>query len=497
MAVKKVLGIETEYGVLAPGGETDPVTLSSRLVNAYAERYVTATRWDFQDESPAVDAREVTDLYAMAPMVEMHLANTVLTNGARYYVDHAHPEYSAPECTSPMDALRYDLAGEEVMRESMRLAAERMPQEVPITVYKNNSDGKGNSYGCHENYMVDRALPFADLVAGIVPHFVTRQIYLGAGKVGSETEALEDLDVSFQISQRAEFFEEVVGLETTLKRPIVNTRDEPHADPKRFRRLHVIVGDANMSQTATWLKLASTSMVLTMIEEGTGPRRDLLPANPVAAIHAVSVDLGLTTPFELASGGSITALEVQRELLAAARAHHEAAGFPEVGEADEVAAALRTWEEMLEGLETDPNILADRVDWIAKHRLVEAFADRHGLGPLDAKLRTIDLQYHDLRPDRSLALRCGLRELIDHNAITAAVQEPPRDTRAYFRGECLRRFGEQVVTANWDSLVFDLGRDPLRRVPMADPLRGTAAHTEELLNGCANASELLERLGER
>ena len=201
------------------------------------------------------------------PVVETHLANTVLTNGARFYVDHAHPEYSSPECPDPLELVRYDKAGEEILRRAMAAPRALMPDNPPVVVYKNNSDGKGNSYGCHENYLMDRAVPFSKVVSGVVPHFVTRQIYAGAGKVGTETSALDAREVPFQISQRAEFFEEVVGLETTLKRPIVNTRDEPHADPRRFRRLHVIVGDANLSEVAIFLKSGTTALVLGMLED--------------------------------------------------------------------------------------------------------------------------------------------------------------------------------------------------------------------------------------
>src|SRR6202035_2130629 len=212
--------------------------------------------------SPGLDARGMPTMAGMAPMVETHLANTVLTNGARFYVDHAHPEYSSPECASPSEAVRYDVAGECVLRAAMRAAQERGLGPGGIVVYKNNSDGKGNSYGCHENFLVDREVPFGDVVRAMVPHLVTRILYTGSGKVGAETGSARSRGVGFQLSQRAEFVEEVVGLETTLKRPILDTRDEPHGDPRRYRRLHIIVGDANMSQVATLLKLGTTALLL-------------------------------------------------------------------------------------------------------------------------------------------------------------------------------------------------------------------------------------------
>ncbi len=430
----------------------------------------------------------------MPPMVETHLANTVLTNGARFYVDHAHPEYSTPECIDPLEVVLHDKAGEEVLRRSMLAAATRIPGTPAPVVYKNNSDGKGNSYGCHENYMMDRAVPFARVVAGVVPHFVTRQLYGGAGKVGVETAALDGAQVPFQISQRSEFFEEVVGLETTLKRPIVNTRDEPHADPRRFRRLHVIVGDANLSEVATLLKVGTTALILSMIEDDAPMGRDLALATPVQAIHQVSADLSLRRPLELADGSTATALEMQWELFTAARRYAKERDLESIGGETVGNLVLDRWETVLHGLETDPESLADQLDWVAKLRIMQGYQDRHHCGWDDGRLAALDLQYHDLRPERSLYARLGMERLVDDEAVAAAVTEPPPRTRAWFRGTCLARWPDAVVTANWDSLVFDLGTDPLRRVPMMDPLKGTAEHTAELLAASADPTELLERL---
>ena len=426
-------------------------------------------------------------------MVETHLANAVLTNGARFYVDHAHPEYSSPEVASPLEAVLYDAAGEEVLRQAMAAAVERYPDAPPIVVYKNNSDAKGNSYGTHENYLLSREVDFNGVVEGIVPHLVTRQLYCGAGKVGWETPNITE-PVGFQISQRAEFFEELLGLETTVKRPIVNTRDEPHADSSLYRRLHVIIGDANRSQVATFLKLGTTAILLAMVEDGVG-HGGLSLADPVAAVRSISVDPDLRDTVELENGRSIRALEIQIGLFEAATKYVDAEGAAFLGDEAQGQMVLRYWEAALEGLESDPDSLADTVDWIAKRRLLEAYADRHGLGALDPRLRAMDLQYHDLRPERSLSDRLGLLELVERDAIVAAVTEPPATTRAWFRGTCLARFPENVVTANWDSLVFDLGVDPLRRIPMMEPLRGTKALTGDLLEEVRSASELVHRLG--
>ncbi len=493
MAIPKVCGIETEYGVHASGPDANPVSASSILINAYAAEVDRRTRWDFEDESPERDARGYAREGALPPMVETHLANTVLTNGARYYVDHAHPEYSTPECYDPLELVCHDKAGEEILRRSM-VAAAALPNSPEVVVYKNNSDGKGNSYGCHENYLMDRTAPFASVVTGIIPHFVTRLIYTGAGKVGAETTAFGAETVHYQISQRAEFFEEMVGLETTLKRPIVNTRDEPHADPKRFRRLHVIVGDANLAEVATFLKVGTTALVLAMIEDEMTPAKELALSDPVRAMHQVSADLTLSRPLRAADGSTITALEIQWEIFAAARRYAKEKGLDVIGGEQVGEMVLDRWEAVLTGLESDPGSLADQIDWLAKRSLVEGYRDRHGCSWDDHRLAALDLQYHDLRPARSLFSRLPMERLVDDAAIAAAVTEPPRRTRAWFRGRCLAEWPDAVVTANWDSLVFDVGGDPLRRVPMMDPLKGTADHTASLFESCDSPSELLERL---
>ena len=338
----------------------------------------------------------------LAPEVETTLVNAVLTNGARYYVDHAHPEISTPEVSKPArpssgTAPRGDRAGVDGVRPA---AAARGGE---LVVYKNNSDGKGNSYGCHENYLLARELPFGRSAAQITPHFVTRQVFCGAGKVGCELPGRAPDEVAYQLSQRADFFEEEIGLETTLKRPIVNTRDEPHCDPQKYRRLHVIVGDANMSEVATYLKVGTTAIVLAMIEDDE-LGDDWLLGNPVGAIRQVSHDPSLARTVMLRDGRRATAVEVQWGLLERARKYERLHGLAAVGEAVG-ADVLDRWERVLAGLEHDPDSVAHWVDWVAKRRLVDGYADRHGLDPANAKLKAIDLQYHDLRDERSLARR--------------------------------------------------------------------------------------------
>jgi proteasome accessory factor A len=499
MALQKVLGIETEFGIVHRGvAESNPVVASSLLINAYLadlQREQEAgpkVGWDFEDETPGNDARGATGP-SSPPEIETHLVNAVLTNGARYYVDHAHPECSTPECADPRSVVVFDRAAERILQRSMAAANRQLPEGQELVVHKNNSDGKGNSYGCHENYLMARSVPFGKIITHATAHFVTRQLYTGSGKVGSEAPGLGVREVPYQLTQRADFFEAEVGLETTLKRPIINTRDEPHADAQKYRRLHVIAGDANLSETATFLKVGATALVLAMVEDDALPRTFVF-RSPVQAMRQVSYDLTLRRPLELADGTTITALAIQWELLDRARRWAATNGLDAVGGpvGEEV---LATWEAVLHGLETDPDSLADRLDWVAKRRILEGYRERHGLDWADGRLAALALQYHDLRPERSLAARAGLVRLTTDEEVARAMTEPPTDTRAYFRGRCLQRWADQVVAANWDSIVFDIGQEALRRVPMMEPLRGTRAHVGTLVDESATPAELVARLG--
>jgi proteasome accessory factor A len=499
LAIVKVSGIETEYGILVRGTESNPVLASSLLINAYVEANSPEAQhdvpsWNFDDERPDIDARGFSLESAMPPAVEMHLVNAVLTNGARYYVDHAHPEISTPECANAWESLIYDCAGEEIIRQSMSAVNRTLPNGVEMLLYKNNSDGKGNSYGCHENFLVAREVPFGRIVSQITPHFVTRQVFAGAGKVGSEMLGVSAEQVPFQLSQRADFFEEEVGLETTLKRPIVNTRDEPHCDPQKYRRLHVIVGDANMSQVATFLKVGTTSLILSLIEDDV-LGSDLTLAHPVSAIRQVSYDPTLQQTLLMANGSRMTAMEIQWALLDKSVNYVNSVGYESVGGEVIGQRIINLWEEVLTGLERDPDSVADMVDWIAKKRIVEGMQSRHGLSNGDSRLRAIDLQYHDMRADKCLASRAGLRTLVEASQIERAIRHAPDTTRAYFRGQCLERWPNQVVSANWDCLVLDVGRGPLRRVPMMEPLRGTKDLVGQICSESDTLLELLDRLG--
>ena len=487
MALHKVLGTETEYGIVVRGDPGfNPAVASSLVVNSYPGDRV-KVQWSYEEESPGRDARGFGhDSYGLIDP-EGAVVNSVLANGARLYVDHAHPEYSGPECYDPLEAALYDKAGEMVMHRAALAATEAAGRQVSL--YKNNSDGKGNSYGAHENYLLSRETPFGDVIRYFTTFMVTRQIFTGAGKVGKENDRA---DVDFQITQRGDFVEEEVGLETTLKRPIINTRDEPHGDPSAYRRLHVIIGDANLSEYQDFLKLGTTALMLAALEDGAIPDPlDLL--DPVESCWQVSHDLSLGKPIDLDGGGTATALELQGRYLEWLSKYVEK-------ELDDPVwnLLIEEWARTLGLLETDPDKLADTLDWVAKRRLFEGYVSRDGLQWTNSKLRALDLQYHDVDPEKGLyyrlAARGSMRRLFTDQQIADAVSNPPTRTRAYFRGRCVTEFPGSLVAANWDSLVFDIGEAHLKRVPMMEPLRGDAALVGDLLDEAEDAADLLRRL---
>ncbi|MDQ4006630.1 MAG: proteasome accessory factor PafA2, partial [Actinomycetota bacterium] len=423
---------------------------------------------------------------------DLGLANVILTNGARLYVDHAHPEYSCPECRTPRDVVRWDKAGELIMLDAAHRAA-AVPNARPILLYKNNVDNKGASYGAHENYLMRRQTPFGDIVRHITPFFVSRQVICGAGRVGIGQDGSSH---GFQISQRADYFEVEVGLETTLKRPIVNTRDEPHADPDKYRRLHVIIGDANLSEISTYLKVGMTSLVLAMIEERF-LSADLALAKPVRSLHEVSHDPSLQHLVELKDGRRMTAVQIQLEYCEQARKFVEDRYGADADE--QTVDVLNRWESVLTRLERDPMECRRELDWVAKLALLQSYRDRDGLDWDHAKLHLIDLQYADIRPDKGLYHRLvrhgSVDRLLTDEEVSGAVGHPPTDTRAYFRGRCLQKYADQVAAASWDSVIFDLpGRDSLQRVPTMEPLRGTERHVAALLDRCDTADALVRAI---
>jgi proteasome accessory factor A len=487
----RVCGIETEYGVTDRSDPAaNPILLSSRLVAEYRLSVGAATApWDYGCEDPLNDQRGYRrarglahpDLLTDAPARSTdgvtlrrrrgswedpsHL-NAVLSNGARLYVDHAHPEYSGPEVTTPRDAVLWDRAGDEVAR---RAAVAASFDGVSIALYKNNVDGKGASYGTHENFLVDRAVPFDELAGRITAHLVTRQVFAGAGRVGLGQRGEEP---GFQISQRADYMEAEVGLETTLRRPIVNTRDEPHANPERWRRLHVIIGDANCMDVPTLLKVGTTALVLSAIE-ARDERLDLLELDDaVAAVYAVSRDLSLGRRLPLASGATATALDIQRALLEIARDYATDAGDAEV---------LARWEDVLERLARDPFSCAAMVEWVAKLQFLGRLRERHGSAtePLpwdDARLAAADVQWSDLDPARGLCSRLAaagaIERLVTDEQVAEAVTTPPSTTRAWLRGRMVGTRPEIVDAAGWSTIVLDreTSHGDLEVVTLDDPL---------------------------
>jgi proteasome accessory factor PafA2 len=502
MSVIRVMGAEVEYGISMPGNpNANAMLLSAQVVNGYASLLPGGRRrrpgWDFEEESPLRDARGF-DLSGPNNVAEQFLddeedaglANVVLPNGARLYVDHAHPEYSTPEVTSPLDVVRFDKAGELVMSAAAR-QIERL-SGTTITLYKNNTDNKGVSYGAHENYLMSRQTPFSSIVSQLTPFFVTRQVVCGAGRVGIGQDGHQH---EFQISQRADFFEVEVGLETTLKRPIINTRDEPHADAEKYRRLHVILGDANLAELSTFLKVGTTSLVLAMIEDR-WLSDDLRISEPVRELRAVSHDSSLRHAMRLHDGRSVTALQLQGEYLERASKYVDDRYGSDVD--PQTAQVLAEWESVLTRLAEDPMLLAGELDWVAKLRLLNGFAERDRLDWSSPRLHAIDLQYADIRPGKGLfhrlVQRGSMRTLIDPDEAVRAMNSPPTDTRAYFRGECLRRYPDAVAAASWDSVIFDVGQQSLVRVPTLEPLRGSKAHVQELLDRCPTAQSLVREL---
>ena len=498
MTSRRVMGTEVEYGISVTGQPgANPMLASSQVVNAYAAQMAGRNRrphWDFEEENPLRDARgfDLSRAYVdPGSEDEVGLANVILTNGARLYVDHAHPEFATPECTNARDIVLWDLAGEAVMREGCRLAA-HIPGAAPILLYKNNTDNKGASYGAHENYLMRRETPFGEIVRHLTPFFISRQVVAGAGRVGI---GQDGRGVGFQLTQRADFFEVEVGLETTLKRPIINTRDEPHADAEKWRRLHVIIGDANLSEISTYLKVGTTSLVLSMIEDGWLPS-DLSVEQPVGSLRAVSHDPSLKHRLRLRDGRRLTAVELQLEYLDQARKYVADRFGTDV---DEVTADVLTrWESVLTRLGDDVMSLRGELDWVAKLEILEGYRSRDGLAWDDARLALVDLQYADLRPEKGLYQRLlargRMQRLVSDDEVLRAVTEPPEDTRAWFRGKCVQKYGDAVSAASWDSVIFDIGRESLQRVPTMEPTRGTRAHVERLLDSCATAAELVDAL---
>ncbi len=459
----RLCGIETEYGIVVDGlGANDWITESIGVVRAHPGKAVGG--WNYRGEDPRRDMRGFTvhtlstnpdDAQFDTPgsntlSREEERSDRVLTNGARFYNDHGHPEYATPECRSLRDLVAHDRAGERIAL----AAAEKRAQQrgLNVTLYKNNTDFHGASYGTHEAYLMKREVPTETLIQTLLPFFATRIIYAGAGKCGIENDSAAPSATTFQISQRADYFSVEASVDTLHNRPLVNTRDEPHAAPRRYRRLHVICGDANMSEYATALKVGTTSLVLSLLEEGlTAPVRLL---DPVRAIKKVSRDRTLKVTLERAGGPALTAIEVQRLYLQEAEKRFR-------GKDEDTDWTLTEWATVLAALETDPLVLADRLDWVAKFQLLDAFREEEGLQWNDSYMQSLDLAYHNIDPEQGLYYgleQAGqVRRLVTDSHIQAAMSCPPADTRAFLRGMFVERFGPAVRSIGWNGVAFKHG----------------------------------------
>ncbi|MBZ8177776.1 proteasome accessory factor PafA2 [Corynebacterium poyangense] len=497
----RFLGTETEYGISTPDQpDLSPITTSTHAVATYAAMRTAARfRWDYESESPLKDLRGF-DLrrYHTVPIVDpdaFGVANMVTNNGGRFYVDHAHPEFSTPEVSNAWDGLRYDVAGDVIARRAIADVAQASSQGIsvlknvepcpPLKMYKNNVDGKGASYGSHENYLFSRETDFSTMAKALIPFFCARQIITGAGRVGLGEEGTEQ---GFQISQRADYFFQEISLETTLNRGIINTRDEPHADSDKWRRLHVIIGDANLSHTAIFLKLGMTSLVMDAVEEGVD-FSDLQLVDPLAALRSISRDLSLQHCVALRDGRQLSAIQILAE--------YRSRVTPTT-EIDH--KVIKLWDEVLDLLGEDPLATAGILDWSTKWSLIQSFLNR-GLSLSDPKIKLIDLQYHDIDPERSLyqalVKKGKMRTLIDPSDIEDAADHAPSDSRAWLRGYVVSHWGKHVLAANWQSVIVyvaDHPDAPQAKIHLDELDRGTEQELAQHVAGISTIEELLECL---
>lgn len=406
-------------------------------------------------------------------------SNVFLANGARLYLDvGSHPEYATPECDSVRELVVHDKAGERILEQLLTSAEQRLGDEGvhgDVYLFKNNTDSAGNSYGCHENYCTSRRDDFSSYTEVLIPFLVSRQIYAGAGKVLQTARGAR-----YCVSQRAEHIWEGVSSATTRSRPIINTRDEPHADAERYRRLHVIVGDSNMSEYTTFLKVGACSLMLRMLEQPQVVLRDMTLENPIRAIREISHDMSCTRRVRLANGREVSALDIQSEYLNRAlrfAEHHDLT--------DEEQLALDMWEYTLSHLEDDPLKLDRELDWVIKYKLIEAYRERHDLTLSDARVALVDLQYHDVNRERGVFYRMQRKGMVDRivtdEEISHAVEHPPQTTRARLRGEFIKRAKERKRDYTVDWVHLKLNDQAQRTVLCKDPFKAEDERVDKLI----------------
>lgn len=460
-----VVGIETEYGIIRRDvEESDPVLESMELVRAY--RPPSFGVWAYEAEDPRVDARgfrvdslaqdEEESAFVRSDH-QRHFSfresksDRILQNGARFYNDHTHPEYSTPECRTLRDIVLHDRAGVEVLRSARRAREEEIGRPGSLGIYRNNTDFHGHSYGCHENYLLPRSLSFGQIVDSLTPFLVVRTLFLGAGKVGQEGEDGIGTE-GFQLSQRADFMEERIGVDTMHRRPIVNSRDEPHADKSLFRRLHLICGDANMCEWQTAMKIGMTRLVLASVVDGARPEKVAL-ADPVRSFRLLSRSGEGREPLLLADGRKATAadlLEIYREFV----------DF-RVND-DEDRWVVAEWDRALSDYRRNPSLLSDRVDWVAKKTLMDWFSEENGLVSGDRWFQSLDLAYHDLDEEEGtfwpLETEGSMVRLTRPEEVLTATRTPPALGRPPVRAAILDRFPELIRDAGWERVAFVDGK---------------------------------------
>ena len=506
--MNRPVGIETEYGMICAGGAqaVDFAYEAAMLVRGAPLAGAVFRGWDYTAEDPRVDLRgtrvarldhdphDLRGNNAKSKRLSRQelLADTVLPNGARFYNDHNHPEYCTDACLSLRDLVAQDKAGERVAWRAQQARNAAGGQADRVRLVKNNTDYHGRSYGCHENYLVSRAVPLHDLIGACIPFFVTRQIYAGAGKAAYESE--NGRGGGFQLSQRADFFETEVGINTTTQRPIFNTRDEPHANAEKYRRLHVIIGDANCSEFATALRVGATALMLDLLEQGAAPRLRL--RRPVQALRTVSRDLEFKRPLALDDGTTMRAVDVQRRYWEAALRFR--------GRDAETDWVLDEWGAALDLLETNPARLRDRVDWAAKLALFAQMgvSDAGGVSDEAGGMRVdwedpaalrLDLAYHLVDPAVSLyhmLVRAGrMRRIVSDADIAHAETAAPAGTRAGIRAACLAKFASHVSAMEWGSITFQHNGAPFT-LALPELWGETVARQQALVDACQTIEEL-------
>ena len=525
---ERICGIETEYGVIEVGQPyANAIELSSAIVEAVSELDdVTGGHgvipWDFHGESPLQDARGFSIDRGMAHPSQLtdnpdelapsgdesvllqqlsasdvealkrpRALNTVIANGARVYVDHAHPEYSSPEFSSAYQAVLYDRAGDALMKRAMEFLHR---QGRDIVIYKNNVDGKGASYGAHENFLVSRKVDFSTIIKYMTPFFATRFIMCGTGRVGR---GQKSEGIGFQISQRADYIENDVGLETTFDRPIINTRDEPHADESLYRRLHVITGDANQFDMSIFLKIGVTSLLLGFLEKSTSLQE--LDAcfidDPVEAVHVFSRDPSLQVRVVMTNGRQMSALEIQKHyyrVLCDFYSHHRQMD-------EDVQHILSWWKKILDMLSGDIFDAAPYVEWVAKYQLLLSMKERDGLSWDSDRLKAFDVQWHDLRSSHSIVEKLDAKgkvyRFFPYEEVEKALMNPPETTRAFLRGVLIRRYGQYVKSVGWNSLVVELPeKEKYLRIPLMYPDRATRALIGKIMEDSTSITDFIRRL---